>query len=190
MYNKISSLSLIILGALFLAVSTSPPVVAEDKLGEIAGWIILGAGLFWLFISLYGSMTEASTQIERFKEVHFIQRKLTTLGQYKNKVEYTFKALLTKDYPDFEKELLTRFSLANEKDKEAILAMCPQLQSATTFSKYAQTMEEAMEEVKKVEIDFDEKLKEISTYNASPWLWFKKTMPSDIKALITKFDAA
>ena len=142
----------------------------------------------WLFGSLLDTMGASKEALERFKETTRLQKKLAISISFKTKIETEFKEILTVTFPNFEKDLVSKFSFANEASKEAFLAVCPQLESGSSFEKYVDKLSDAMEEIQKVEIGIDEKLAEISVYNDNPWLWFKRPMPANIKELVDKFE--
>lgn len=190
MYNRFLTIPMIIIG-ICLAIIFPEPKIGNSAIGvvQLIGIVLIVIGLVWIFFTIIGSMETAKEQIERFKEVKFLQKKLATLLDYKEKVESTFKDLLTKDFPEWEKDLLTKFSLANEKDKEALLAMCPKVESGKSFGIYVGEMSDAMQEIRDISIEIEDKLKEISVSHENPWLWFKKPIPANIKTLLDKFEA-
>jgi len=181
---------MLIIGICLMTLSQKPIVGGYVSVFLVAGIIVASIGFLWAFFSLMGTMSESSEQLKKFKEVTRLQKKLLIEIDFKRKVEEEFKEVLTETFPNFEKDLVSKFSFVNDAAKEAFLAVCPKLESGSSFEKYVNMISDAMTSIQKVEIAIDEKLAEISVYNEDPWLWFKRPMPANIKALIDKFDGA
>lgn len=189
MYNKISSISLVVLGVLLFLIFQEPKVKdISFSVTQIFGIIIMSIGCIWVFGSLMNSMAEASYQIRRFKEISQLQRKLEIAKEFKEKLIIEFKGILTIQFPQFEMDLFTKFSLSNEKDKDALLAICPKVESGTSFIKYVENISGAMNKILEIENCINSKLEDISYYNESPWLWFRRPAPTYVKNLLKDFE--
>ena len=189
MYNKIVSLPMLAIGLCLIIFMPSINVSETTIFGvQITGIFIASFGFLWAFASIINTMAESDIQMQRFKEVILIQKKLEIKKTYKEKIEKEFKEILTQTFPNFEKDLVSKFSFANDAAKEAFLAICPQLESGSSFEKYVDKISDAMIEIRKTEIAIDEKIKEIACYNESPWHWFKRPMPVNIKDLCKDFE--
>jgi hypothetical protein len=185
MYNKIVSIPLIVIGICLIVFFPDGSCLSG---WQIAGIVVASFGGLWMFVSIINTMDAASTQMEKFKKIMCYQQNLSVAINYKDKVEKEFKIILTKEFPDFEKDLLKSFSFANEKDKDAFLAICPKLESGDSFMNYVNILSHSMEEIKKLELLINEELKEIAFYTISPWLWFRIATPANVKALLDKFE--
>ena len=133
-------------------------------------------------------MSENDDQIARFKEVVRLQKKLQIAKNYETKTEKVFKTILTETFPNFEKDLVSKFSFDNESSKEAFLTVCPQLESGNSFERYVKKISKAMEDIEETEIEIDNEMKNIAIYNESPWLWFRRPMPPKIKDLCKDYE--
>jgi len=181
MYNKIISLPMMAIGICLIIFSPSCGF-------KIAGICITSLGFLWAFASLINTMEEGEQQMKRFKEIIRLQKKLEIKKNYKKEVETEFKVILTETFPNFEKDLVSKFSFANDAAKEAFLAVCPQLESGNSFEKYVNKISNAMEKIQEAQIEIDEKMKDIAIYNESSWYWFKRSMPEKIKDLCKDFE--
>ncbi|MEI8252485.1 MAG: hypothetical protein WCG25_01740 [bacterium] len=191
------SIPLMIIGiCLSVLGSIGPQIVSVGQNGEsrttplflVIGGIIAVFGLLWLIVSIFNTMNQSKTQLERFKETVRLHKKLTIALDFKSKIEKEFKEILTETFPSFEKDLVSKFSFENKESKEAFLAICPKLESGYSFEKYVNKLSDAMKEIQKVELEIDNQLAEIAVYNEDPWLWFRRPMPANIKELIDKFE--
>ena len=187
MYNKIFSGFFILLGVLVAPVSMVADTY-DAKIGwQNASGFILTFGILWMVVSLYSSMAEAKSQIERFKDVVRYQHNLAIAIDYKKKIEKEFRQILTSEYPAWEESLVTKFSLANEKDKEALLAICPKLETGSSYEKYVKMLKLSMDDVAKMEREINESLRDIAVSDENPWLWFHRPIPANIQELLSKF---
>jgi len=189
MYNKIISISLFVIGICLLVLFTEPKIDGIIFSGfQLAGIIIGGIGFLWMCFSLINTLNESTEQLKRFKGIIQLQKKLAIKSDFKNSIEKEFKEILTQTFPNFEKDLVSKFSFENKESKEAFLAVCPQLESGSSFEKYVDGLSDAMEKIQKVKIEIEEQLSEIAFYNEDPWLWFRRPMPANIKTLIDLFE--
>ena len=189
MYNKIISIPFLIIGICLMVFFPEPKI--DDTMLSGFQWagIIVGAfGFIWMFASLMTTMGESSSQLERFKNVIKLQKSLKIAMDFKTKIEKESKEILTVTFPNFEKDLVSKFSFENAESKEAFLAICPKLESGSSFGKYVEKLFEVMKEIRNVENAIEEALEEIAVYNEDPWLWFRRPMPANIKELIAKFE--
>ncbi|AHB41684.1 TPA: hypothetical protein DIC40_00005 [Patescibacteria group bacterium] len=189
MYNKIISIPVFVIGICLLVLFTEPKMGSTALSGfQLAGIIIGGIGFLWMLCSLMDTLMKSTEQLRTFKETIRLQKKLAIKIDFKNSIEKEFKEILTQTFPNFEKDLVSMFSFENKESKEAFLAVCPELESGSSFEKYVDELSDAMEEIQEVRIELDEKLAEIAFYNEDPWLWFRRPMPANIKILIDVFE--
>lgn len=187
MYNKFFSGAIILVGVLVALVSLFTMSYDAKVAWLIIGLCIIGFGILWLFVSLFNSMDEAKIQIHRFKTLLKEQHNLAVAISYKTKIEKEFRQILTSEYPAWEESLVTKFSLANEKDKEALLAICPKLETGSSYEKYVKMLKLSMDDVAKMEREINESLRDIAVSDENPWLWFHRPIPANIQELLSKF---
>ncbi|MCF7835150.1 hypothetical protein K9M48_03790 [Candidatus Gracilibacteria bacterium] len=190
MYNKLFSIPSLIVGICLIVFLPRPLISYDCPISgfQLAGIILTVLGFFWMFGSIINTMVESKYQLERFKKVIRLQKTLSIDIAFKDKVEKEFRTILTETFPNFEKELVSKFSFDNEQSKEAFLAMCPKLESGNSFELYVDKLSSAIKSIKSDEVNIEEELEEIAVHNENPWLWFKRPMPANIKTLMDKFE--
>ena len=187
MYNKLFSGAIVLVGVLVTLVSLLSLLEDVKLAWQVTGFCIVGFGILWMFVSLFNSMDEAKKQLERFKQLFKEQHNLAVAINFKTKIEKEFRQILTSEYPAWEEGLVTKFSLANDKDKEALLAICPKLETGSAYQQYVTMLKASMENVADRERKINSYLAEIALSDENLWLWFHHAIPVNIKELVNNF---
>lgn len=187
MYNKFFSGFFVLLGVLIASISLFVTSYEAKAAWQVSGIFVGAFGILWLAVSLFSSMDEANKQIKRFKELVKLQHNLGIAIRYKENIEKEYKDILTKEFPAWEENLVSKFSFANEKEKGALLAICPELKTGFAYEKYAEILKSSIQSVSEYEKSINSQISEIAASDENPWLWFHRPIPANIQELVSKF---
>ena len=189
MYNRIISIPLLVIGLILLILIPGPKMLNSYgspvllSVVDLLGIIFSGIALVWMFASLLRSMNESQYQHSRFTHI----REYVALGpikeKYKGNLLKEFKGLLTQEYPEYEKDLVSKFSFDGKNAESALVALAPALKTSEMYTKYASLINEAMSDILKNEEKIQDRIQGIQQYNTNPWYWFRIPVPADIAKL-------
>lgn len=189
MFLLFISLVLVVVASLYMFVIGKKNVLSKtDEFTKYdAGKTLMIIAIVFSSIVILVNFSNYSSQVSSFENARNIQRKIDILRTRYNELYATFAQHLAKEYPNLEKEILSKISPAaagslplKGESLNVILLRYPDLKSSVTLCKLVDETKKIADDMYAKQIDAQEIYEKIRYRAENPWIILKKDIPADI----------